>query len=86
MHDIMLYYYDSVNLPISLLEANICVFLKKGLGIHEECGSYRPISLRNVDFKILAKILATRVELVLPTIIYIDQTGFIKGWSSSHNI
>ena len=42
-------------------------------------GSYRPISLLNVHTKLLAKILATRLEEVLPAIVSPDQTGFIKN-------
>ena len=49
------------------------------------CGSFRPISLSNVDYKILAKILAICVQQVLPGIISSDQTGFILGWHSLHN-
>lgn len=52
----------------------------------QECGSYRPISLLNVDSKIFAKMIARRLEAVLPTIISPDQTGFIKNRQSSSNI
>lgn len=40
----------------------------------------------NLDLKLLAKILAMRLEKVLPTIIHNDQTGFIRGRYSSHNV
>lgn len=39
------------------------------------CRSYRPISLLNVDLKILSKILAQRLQQVLPSITSSDQTG-----------
>lgn len=46
---------------------------------------YRPISLLNVDLKILSKILALCLQRVLPNIIAIDQTGFMLGRHSFHN-
>lgn len=50
--------FSNNELPQTLREANISVLLKKGK-CPESCASYRPISLLNVDRKILAKILAT---------------------------
>lgn len=72
-------------LPMSLREANISLILKKGKP-SEDCGSYRPISLLNVDLKILSKILAKRLEKLLPLLINQDQTGFIKGRNSYNNM
>lgn len=45
----------------------------------------RVISLLNTDAKILAQVLAHRLEEVLPKIIAADQTGFIKGRHSFFN-
>jgi len=39
----------------------------------------RPISLLNVDYRILTKTIAKRLEKVLPKIINPDQTGYVKG-------
>ena len=39
----------------------------------------RPISLLNVDYKIVTKAIAKRLEKVLPSIINPDQTGYVKG-------
>lgn len=50
------------------------------------CSSYRPLGLLNVDVKILAKVLAQRLEVVLPEIISEEQTGFITGRYSFFNI
>lgn len=58
------YSYRSRQLPESLREANISLILKKGKP-PEACSSYRPISLLNVDRKVLAKILASRLENVI---------------------
>lgn len=72
-------------LPPSLREANMSLILKNSKP-PENCGSYRPISLLNVDLKILSKILAARLEAVLPLVINADQTGFIKGRNSCNNV
>ena len=46
----------------------------------------RPISLLNVDYKILTKTLVKRLEKVLPTIINPDQTGYVKGRFIGENV
>ncbi|KAL0147173.1 hypothetical protein M9458_057697, partial [Cirrhinus mrigala] len=66
-------------------EANISLILKKGK-CPESCASYRPIALLNSDQKLLSKILASRLEKVLPHIVKEDQTGFIKGRTSCDNL
>ena len=40
--------------------------------------NWRPISLVNVDAKILSKVIASRLKNVLPYIIHHNQTGYIK--------
>ena len=40
--------------------------------------NWRPISLINVDAKIMSKMIAARIKNVLPNIIHHNQTGFIK--------
>lgn len=52
----------------------------------EEWSSYQLISALNADYKLLAKVLATRLETLLPSITNSDQTGFIRGRFSSHNV
>lgn len=77
--------FDSGELPLTFNQACISLLLKKGKD-PLECASYRPISLLNTDVKILAKILALRLENVLPSIISPDQTGFIKSRHLFYNI
>ncbi|KAL0152803.1 hypothetical protein M9458_052526 [Cirrhinus mrigala] len=72
-------------LPLTMRQAVISVILKKGKS-PLECNSFRPISLLNTDAKILAKVLARRLEGVLPSIISPDQTGFIKNRYSFFNV
>lgn len=70
---------DSLNsgaLPSSSNRACISLLLKKGKDPFD-CSPYRPISLLNTDVKILAKVLAHRLENILPSLISPDQNGFI---------
>ena len=60
--------------------------------IHKEgkdptsCGSYRPITLLNVDQKLLSSIIANRLSKIIPFIIDPDQTGFIPDRYLSDNV
>lgn len=65
-------------LPPTLRQASICLSPKKDKDLLL-CESYRPISLLNGDYKVLAKCLAKRLEKVLQHIISPDQTGFVQG-------
>ena len=41
--------------------------------------NYRPITLLNVDYKILSKVLAKRMKEVLGEIVHADQVGYMKN-------
>ena len=41
--------------------------------------NWRPISLTNVDYKILAKVFSMRLDTVITKLIGAQQTGFVKG-------
>lgn len=55
--------YEKGELPPSLREA-LLVTLPKPEKDLTKCKSYRPLSLINIDVKILAKIIATRIQLL----------------------
>ncbi len=48
--------------------------------------NWRPISLLNTDYKVIAKFHATRLQTVLPDIINDDQSVYLKGQYIGQNV
>ena len=83
-NDLKIFFVQMVNesieagtLPMTLREG-ILTLLPKPNRPRSEIKSYRPITLLNVSYKIIASAIANRIKQVLPTVIDRDQTGFMK--------
>ena len=55
-------------------------------GDDSDLSNYRPISLTNVDYRIMAFVLAARLQCVLDSLISHDQTAYIKNRYMGYNI
>ena len=76
-------------------DPNTCSFVKKGIlgysqrkgiitlifknGERENLQNWRPITLLNIDYKLITTVLANRLQKVLHILINEDQVGYVKG-------
>ncbi|CAI5986214.1 unnamed protein product [Closterium sp. NIES-65] len=68
---------SSASLPAKLKEAMTILLHKKG--DKEQLNNYRPITLLNFTYKVLARVVADRMKSVLHMVISPEQYGFIPG-------
>ncbi len=65
----------------------VITLLKKGCRhVWEGLDDYRPITLLNTELKILARVLANRLQLVISDLIGPEQTFAVKGRSIQDNL
>jgi hypothetical protein len=77
LHKVYLEAFAARSLGTLINKGNI-KFIPKS-GDPEEITNWRPITLLNVSYKIIAKALSLKVRHLLPQIIRPEQTGFIKS-------
>ena len=62
--------------PTMMLGEIILLYKKKD---PRDVRNYMPITLLNIDYKILAEILVSRLKKVIDTVNSEEQTGFVPG-------
>mgnify|MGYP002775001180 FL=1 len=68
------------------LGAGLIFLIPKGEGPSDDIRKWRPITILSTAYKILAKALSLRLQPMLPQLIHVSQTGFIKERSILDNI
>ena len=63
----------------SSFNQSVIQLIYKGKGEMSKLENYRPISLMNADYKMLSKVLASRIKPILPVLIQSGQTCSIDG-------
>lgn len=71
-------------LPRETLRAHVSVIPKDGMN-PASCGSYRPISLLNLDLKLFTKMLVSCLQHHLQQLTNLDQVGFIPPREAHDN-
>ena len=71
--------FDKGSLSYSQKRGILKLLFKGNDAPREKLGSWRPITLTNTDYKILAKVLAMRLSGVIQKLVSIDQVGYLKG-------
>ena len=81
----ILYAFNNNTLSIEQKRGILAIIPKKGKDLRR-LKNWRPLSLLNTDYKILTKLLASRLQKVISEIVSPDQSGYIRGRYIGENI
>ncbi|XP_049399716.1 uncharacterized protein LOC125863741 [Solanum stenotomum] len=62
-----------------------CIVLLPKVKNPNKLSEFRPISLSNFTSKIISKLVSSRLSPILPSLVSLNQSGFVKGRSISEN-
>ncbi len=85
LYEAIMYDYEQGELHISARRGIITLIPKKNKD-QNYIKNWRPLTMLNVDYKIVAKALAVRLKQHLKKLIHPDQTGFLQGRFIGENI
>ena len=73
-------------IPGSITKSVITLLKKEGRHVRGDLDDYRPITLLNTELKILARVLANRLQLVISDLVGPEQNYAVKGRSIQDNL
>lgn len=77
-------FFQTGVLPVGINHTHIVLIPKKAHPM--TMGEFQPISLCNVVYKVISKVLANRLKVFLPSIISANQSAFLPGRLISDNV
>ena len=84
--DMFNHWFAQGAIPGSVTKGVITLLKKGGRHVWEGLDDYSPITLLNTELKILARVLANRLQLVISDLIGSEQTFAVKGRSIQDNL
>ena len=84
--DMFNHWFAQGAIPGSVTKGMITLLKKGGRHVLEGLDDYRPITLLNTELKILTRVLANRLQLVISDLIGPEQTFAVKGRSIQDNL